>query len=465
MGLLASIRSVFARSTIAASPPAPRGWGTIVVREPYTGAWQKNEEVSVDTALNHPAVFACTSLIASDIGKVRLRLVAEDADGVWTETESAAFSPVLRKPNRYQTIQKFLEQWVVSKLVHGNAYALKQRDARGIVVALYLLDPTRVTPLVTADGAVYYQLSRDDLAGLDEGRIGATPVVPAREIIHDLMVPLFHPLVGVSPIFACGLAALQGLKIQDNSTRFFSNGSSPGGLLLAPQKIADETAARIKAYWDENYTGDNVGKVAVLGDNLQYKQLAVNAVDAQLIEQLQWTTETIASCFHVPVPLIDASIQAPYGTNTEPLLQLYYSQCLQALMTALELSLDEGLELPAPYGTEFDVDDLIWFDTATRTKAAHDTIGAGALSPDEARFKYFGLGKVEGGDTPYMQQQYFSLRALAARDADDPFAKPAPPPPPETVPPETNDDDDEIESLAFAALVHTKAIEAGLYAA
>jgi hypothetical protein len=48
------------------------------------------------------------------------------------------------------------------------------------------------------------------------------------------------------------------------------------------------------------------------------------------------------------------------------------------------------------------------------------------MSPDEARKKYFGLGKVDGGDTPYMQQQMFSLRALAERDADQPFAKAAP---------------------------------------
>ena len=47
----------------------------------------------------------------------------------------------------------------------------------------------------------------------------------------------------------------------------------------------------------------------------------------------------------------------------------------------IERALDEGLELPAPYGTEFDIDDLIWFDTATRTKAAHDAIAAGVLYP------------------------------------------------------------------------------------
>src|SRR4030095_7588672 len=59
--------------------------------------------------------------------------------------------------------------------------------------------------------------------------------------------------------------------------------------------------------------------------------------------------------------------------------------------------------------------------------AAAEAIGSGAIAPDEARRKYFGLGPVAGGHTPYMQQQMFSLEALAHRDAADPFAKPTPP--------------------------------------
>jgi len=38
---------------------------------------------------------------------------------------------------------------------------------------------------------------------------GKNVVVPAREIIHDVMCPLFHPLIGVSPIYAAGYPAMQ----------------------------------------------------------------------------------------------------------------------------------------------------------------------------------------------------------------------------------------------------------------
>jgi HK97 family phage portal protein len=421
----------------AMQPPtsgAGGGWWP-VVRESFTGAWQQNVDVSPDSVLAYFAVYACITLIASDIGKLYLRLVSKDANGIWTETDNPAFSPVLRKPNRYQTINKFVEQWIVSKLINGNAYILKERDARGVVVALYVLNPMRVMPLIAPDGSVYYQLGSDPLSELPFGVAAA----PASEIIHDTMVALFHPLVGVTPIYACGLSAMQGLQIQTSSAKFFGAGSQPGGVLTAPGAISDETAARLKAYWDTNFSGENVGKVAVVGDGLTYIPLTVNAADAQLIEQLKWSAENVCSCYHVPPYMVNVGPTPPYA-NVEPVFQQYYAQCLQSLLTNFERSLDAGLGLidkinGTQYGTEFDIDDLIWMDTATKTKAAGDAISAGAMSPDEARKRYFGLGPVEGGDTPYMQQQMYSLAALAERDADQPFSKPTPGPDAVTGPP------------------------------
>jgi HK97 family phage portal protein len=345
---------------------------------------------------------------------------------------------------------------MASKLRFGNTYVLKQRDSRGVVVAMSVLDPTVVTVLVAPDGAVYYQLQRNDLAGVPQEGIA----VPASEIIHDLMVPLFHPLIGVSPIYACGTAALQGLKIQDNSTSFFANGSAPGGVISVPFEIEQDAADRLMEKWNTKYTGANVGKVAMLTAGMKYDATTVNATDAQLIEQLNWTVDTVCSCFHVPAQLITATHPVPWA-NSEPLVQMYYSQCLQSHIVALELALDDGLGLTSvgghTYGTEFDIDDLLWMDTATRTKAATDAVTGGVLAPNEARLKYFGIGATPGGDSVYMQQQMFSLEALAERDSLKPFSAPAAPTPP---PDEDAEDDDELELDAFTGLL-AKALEEG----
>ena len=431
------------------------GWWPIV-REPFSGAWQENEEESVDTVTANSAVFACVTLIASDVAKMRCRLVEQDSDGIWSEVENPAFSPVLRKPNRYQNRIQFFYWWMTSKLLHGNTYALKQRDNRGIVVGLYILDPSRCRPLVAPDGGVYYELKTDALSGLtDDGVLYA----PAEEVIHDVGHPLFHPLVGVSPIYACGVAAVQGLRIQNNSSKFFANGSKPGGVLTAPGAISPETAARVKTYWDNNFVGDNMGKVAVLGDGLKYEAMSVTSRDSQLIEQLQWTGMDICTAFRVPGYKVGIGPQPNYS-NIEALDQQYYSQRLQFDVESIELCLDEGLGL-APeriggrrYGVEFDLDDLLRMDTATLIKAEKEASGIKTI--DESR-KRLNLKPIKGGSTVYLQHQDYPIEVIYGRkDVEATGSTPA------QIEATAEEED---ETAKYIAAFLTKAIEEDLHAA
>lgn len=409
---------------------------------------------SHDKVLEHPTVYACITLIASDVAKVGLGLRELEDDGYWEETQNPAYSPVLRKPNHYQTRQQFIETWMISKLQRGNTYALKVRDGRGVVVKLYVLDPTRVQPLVAPNGAVFYQLNSDDLSGLPVD----LPAVPASEIIHDRMECLFHPLVGTSPIFACGLAATLGLKIDAAAARFFGNMSRPSGVLTAPAAISDEVAARLKREWETNYSAENIGKVAVLGDSLKFESMAINAVDSQQAEQLKLSDERICSSFHVPGFMVGVG-QLPSFDNVQALWQQYYNQCLQKHFEAIEALLDDGLALdPAKFRTEFCLDDLLRMDSKTLAEVEGLKVQRGIAAPNESRRK-FNLPPAEGGDSPMVQQQNYSLAALAKRDASaDPFGKaPAatPAPAPAPVPPADGEDPASAEDVQ-------RAVEAGI---
>ncbi len=409
-------------------PLSGRGGWWRIVNEPSLGAWQRNESISTDTVLSNPTAYACIRLIASDIAKCGIGLVELDVNGIWKPTESASFSPLLRRPNRFQDIVNFVEQWIVSKLTTGNTYVLLERDLRGVVVAMYILDPSKVTPLVAPDGSVYYRLTRDDLSGLNK----EIDTVPASEIIHDRMPALYHPLMGVSPIYAAGAAATQGLTIGANSNRYFTNGSQPGGILTAPQGISKAQADAIKEAWQTEFAGDNAGKVAVLGGDLKYTAMAMSAVDSQLIEQLRWSDERICSAFGVPPSLVGVGQEPPYA-GAAPLIQRYYNQCLQTLVVKLEKGCEYGMGLEdriagRRLGVEVDTSDLIWMDALMRAEVSAKAIGSGAMSPNESRKIHFGLGPVDGGDTPYLQVQNYSLSALNKRDSGDPFAPVSPEP-------------------------------------
>jgi HK97 family phage portal protein len=385
-----------------------------VIREGFAGAFQAHVNVDAPrNLLGFSAVYSCVTLIANDIAKLQLRLMVREFNGnTWTDrSHTLPQADVLRRPNHFQTRSQFVQNWIISKLLWGNTYVLKERNAQRIVTALYVLDPTRVKPLITPAGGVYYELAIDNLSGVEQKL-----TVPATEIIHDRINCLWHPLVGVSPLYACGTSATVGNRIQGNSAKFFENMSRPSGMLTAPQTITDETAGRLKGEFEQAFSGAGLGRLFVAGDGLQYNAMTITAIDAQLIEQLNWTVVDIARAFHVPLFKVGAETGRASGNlSVEAQQQLYLNDCLQSLIEDVEECLDLGLELPRYQRTEFDLDGLLRMDSAAQYESLGKAVGGGWMAPNEARERV-NLPPVAGGATPYLQVQNYSLAALDKRD-------------------------------------------------
>lgn len=398
--------------TLSQVPVSRGGWMRIL--ESFAGAWQRNIEINQTEITSHHAVFACMTLIAGDVSKLGSPEFKTKVKGIWEVGENPAYNPVLRDPNQFQTPNQFWENWVLSKLWKGNTYALKGRDERGVVRRLWILDPCKVTPLVSESGEVWYQLQQDNISGVRE----AGPVMPQSEIIHDRMNPLFHPLVGISPLYAAGLAAQLGLNITTEGAIFFKNRRIPGGILTSPHTITDETADRLQREWTKGDT-EIIGKTRVLGDGLEFKTTTATATDSQMLELAKVTAEWICSVFHVPPYMI--GIGSPINSNVEALNLWYYAQAIQKQLEDIEACLLRGLEMKSGTKVEFDTSTLYRMDTLSQATAIKELVSAGVLCPDEGRAR-LDLPPKPGGDTPYLQQQNFSLAALAKRDAkDDPF--------------------------------------------
>jgi HK97 family phage portal protein len=421
-----SLTTVMARGLTKSTPMPVRGSLFGWVREPSAGAWQRGQTVDpLGTIVSFSPVYACVTRIANDISKLGINLLQEQDDGTRTMVPNASpYWRAIKHPNTFQNRIQYVAMWMLSKNLYGNAYGLKVRDSRGIVTAVYILDPRRVTPMVTPVGDVYYSLGGDDLA-----RVPAGKIVPASEIIHDRINPLWHPLVGVAPIYACALSATQGNRIQNNSAQFFENMSRPSGLLVAPGTIDEPTALAIKRAWEENYGANNLGRTAVLGDGMTYQAMNVPAEQSQLVEQFDLSVADVARAFGMPLYKIGAG-PMPTNNNVQALNQQYYSDCLQVHIESFELCHTEGLGVPDGYGVEFDLDGLLRMDSATQIDVLMKGVGSALYTPNEGR-KKLNLPPVTGGNSALAQQQNFSLEALAKRDAGpDPFGTAKAPAPP-----------------------------------
>jgi HK97 family phage portal protein len=283
--------------------------------------------------------------------------------------------------------------------------------------------------MVSPAGDVYYAIGEDILSSVGPENV----VVPASEIIHDLMNPLYHPLCGLSPVYASGHATLQALQIMRNSSRLTRQGFNPGGVVTSALPISQDNAKKFEEMFASEYQGqDNIGKIIFLGGGLKFEKPPVmTAVDAQVIQQLDWDDAKICSTFHVPGHLVGVG-PVPTYNNIDALNQQYYSQCLQILVEAMELCLEEGLGVvDSGYGIDFNVDALLRMDSATKMKTATDGVKGGIYTPNEGRLM-FNKPPLKGGNTVYLQEQDHALEWLAERDAQGP---PKPLPTVEPVPP------------------------------
>lgn len=383
------------------------GWR--LISEPFSGAWQRNMEEKRGALFLYPTLYACINRIAADIGKLRfvLRRSTGDISQILVNFADGYAENVLRRPNNYQTEGQFREQWIISKLLHGNAYILCARDSFGRVAQMHVLAPRRVLPMVTDSGEVMYKLRLDELA--------RTPdiTVPASEIIHDRMNALWHPLIGIPPLAAANFPALKNLKILRNATNFFGNNQQPGGLLTAPAGMSQADFERVKEYWESNYSGDNTGKVAVIGADMKFTTFAMKSIDSQMIEQTRYSDEQICQPFGIP-PFKVGIGSVPAGLGVDGLNQLYYADALQAHIEHMETLLTRALRLDSGVSVALDIDALIRMDESKRADVETKLVAGKIKTPDEGRAR-FNLPPTGGGATLWGQHQDYPLGILAGR--------------------------------------------------
>lgn len=418
--------SLVREKTLHPTPVPERGWFRLI-KESFAGAWQKNIEVSHGELVCYPTLYACIMRIATDMGRLPFCL-KEKTNGIWLETENPAYSPVLRKPNPWQTAQQFRELWIVSKIAQGNAYALKRRDARGMVTALYILDPCRVQPMVTDSGAVYYKLMIDALNTIPPNYPSDKLLVPASEIIHDRCITIHHPLVGVPPLSAAYWPAVKNLKILKSSAEFFANNAQPGGILTAPAGMSEEDALAVKDYWATAYSGENAGKVAVIGADMKFTSFAMKGADSQLVEQMRYSDEQVCQPFGIP-PFKIGIGSIPAGLSVDSINLLYQDGALSTHIEAMENLLDEGLKIPNNLGIWMDTEPLLRMDVGKQAEVESKLVASKIKTPDEGRVR-FNLAPTGGGDTLWGQNQDYPLAMLANRAQWDPNMQPAPAPAP-----------------------------------
>lgn len=245
---------------------------------------------------------------------------------------------LLNKPNRMQSQYRFLQKLIIYLEATGNVYVHKVRPrVGGPPVMLRLLRPDRMS--IKPDSLGY------PVQYIHKIESKETPI-DAQDVIHILKPDPLDDLYGLAP--SSVLARYIDL---DNSSidylrSFFVNAGVPQGFLKFKVKKQPKDRTAAKQLWQDEYGGvHGWHRVAVLDDDVDYKELGSRPAALDLSNIFTPAETRICSVYGVPPIIIalKAGLDAATYSNYKQALKSFWHQTLRPMYTELADDLTRGL--------------------------------------------------------------------------------------------------------------------------
>jgi HK97 family phage portal protein len=349
--------------------------------------------VSPEIAMSISTAFACGTVLEEDVSKLPFKLHKKSVNGKEPATDHSLYSILHDSPNEWMdsfTFRSLMMNWCIWR---GNGYAYINR-AGGIVKELLPIHPDYVTPKLSRDYALTYEI-RDDS--------GNARTLGKSDVFH-LMRHTINGYTGVSVITYARETIGTAIAAQKHGAMTFKNGAKMSGIIEHPTRLKDkEAVTRLRDSFDGFVNGENTGKTAVLEDGAKYNKVSMSNEDAQYLESRKFEAEEICRWFRVPQHKVQILDHATFSNIEHQSLE-YVSDTLLPWLCRWEHAVRNRLlttEERAEYIPELVVEGVLRGDIQSRYNAYAKGINWGFLSPNEARAKE-NLNSREGGDVYFM---------------------------------------------------------------
>lgn len=329
--------------------------------------------VSEGGALTASALYGAVRIFSEDVAKLPLILYRRlPGRGKERATDHPLYSILHDAPNDWQTSFEWRHHQQAHQELRGESFCYVNRVGRE-VRELIPLETSRVTVRQLANWDIEYDVRGDK-------------VRKASEILHVRGFTL-DGLKGVSILKYAAETLGLTLATQNHGAKLFANGARASGALRHPETLSDGAAERLKRSVEENLSGDNVHRILLLEEGMEWTQLTMTAEDSQFLETRKFQLREFARFFRIP-PHKLADLEQATFSNIEHQSREYVDDSLMPRLVRWEQRLNRTLLTPAErkeFYVEFLVDNLLRGDTKTRYAAYKTAIDTGWMNPNEAR--------------------------------------------------------------------------------
>lgn len=283
------------------------------------------ENVSGDTVMELPAFYAAIRNIAEDIAKLPVDIFRITENGKKKNNTNPLFGLLNNQANPYVSSMNFYQTLIHWALNYGNGYGEIVRDGAGRIVEMWPIHPSRVQPFYKEDGRLFYRVSSGQTI---PGKNFRFTELSAEDVYH-LAGLGGDGIVGYPVWHILSQALGKAIATQNYSASYYGNGTSVSGVLENPKKMDKGGYARMRLDWEKIHSGgaDNMHRLAILEQGVEFKPLASNASEAQLIEAQKFNVVDVARILRIPPHKIMSTEKATLN-NLESLTREYIEDTL-----------------------------------------------------------------------------------------------------------------------------------------
>jgi len=379
------------------------------------GYWQQN--LKAPSGSRNEAVEACVAALAQTTAMCPVYHYEEDENGEKTRLRGSKAERVLQRPNTFTSSTQFFNMLIRSMYFHGNGYAVADRDGNGSIDKLYISDSRNTNGTIDPEGGeVYYWVG----TGYGSYNPETDTVYPARDVLNlKINNNEREPLKGETPLTTAVRSIAANSNITNHQSNFFGSMARPSGVLSTTEPLTREQMTQLREAVQKQSQQEFSGGIPILGHGLTWQSMSLTSQDAQLVEAAGMTTANIARVFRVPLPLIQDMTGSTFN-NASALMQWFLASGLGFLMNHIEGELNHLFGLPFNQSLHFDTRELLRSDFKAQVETLGEGLVKGLYSPNEAR-AILGMGPVEAGEEPRVQQQ---VVPLSAWDQEPPAPEP-----------------------------------------
>ena len=340
--------------------------------------------------------FAAIRAISDEIANTQFRLYQIKASGDHEEVYSHELLDALEGVNENMTGPEFKHMIAAHLELAGNCYILLEgvKSFDDKPKALYLLNPAGVSVKLDKSSFPY------KLLGYRFKYDGKEMSFQPYEIIHLKYPNPSDPWTGIGTVQ--GIAEWIDLDnyLMDFNKNFFRNGARLNGVLTTAM-TTEEQLFNLKISFEEQYAGvKNAYKTVALPKGVDFKPTQAQAKDMDFPNLAKEIFDRVLAGFRVSRTILGTAESDTNRATAETADYVFAKRTIKPKMQLIVSYLNEYLVPRYVDNMYLSFVDPVPEDKNFRTLEMQAVLGsAPAMTVNEARQNYLGLGPIDGGDT------------------------------------------------------------------